>query len=562
LTLTLEGFTPIPPDFASVYRSKGYWEDRTLTDVYRASFRAHADRIAVVAKDARITYTELHEKSERLACHLFDLGLRPLDVVIVQLPNVPEFVYLYFALQRLGVIPLMALPAHRHHEIGHYAKFVSAKAYVIPDRLGSFDFVNLARTVCRESPALALVVVAGSAPQEAGFSSLHDLLESRPICTPADLDALAIDAADPCIFQLSGGTTGIPKIIARTHNDYVYNTKLMAGHTDTRPDDALLVCAPIAHNFPLASPGISGFLGVGARAVMSTSARPEAVLPLIEAERITHLEIVPAMLISWLNDPNIGRYDLSSVRVINSGGQKLQTETKHRAEAAFPNGKVQEIFGMAEGLLMTTQLDDPGEIRWDTVGRTICPDDEVRLVDEDGAEVPPGALGELICRGPYTLRGYFRAPEANLRAFTPDGFFRTGDVMRLHPSGNFVIEGRKKDLINRGGEKISAEEVEDMLLQHPSVAMVACVSMPDPVLGERMCAFVVARPGRSVTLEDLVEHLTSLGLARFKHPEKLVVVDQFPISPFGKVQKNVLASRAAELVADGAQDRLAAWGGS
>ncbi|MGH9297932.1 MAG: AMP-binding protein, partial [Acidimicrobiales bacterium] len=273
------------------------------------------------------------------------------------------------------------------------------------------------------------------------------------------------------------------------------------------------------------------------------------VLPLIEAAQVTHLEIVPAMVIGWLNDPAIEEHDLSSVRVINSGGQKYQRETKLRTEEAFTNAKVQEVFGMAEGLLMIVRLDDPDEVRYETAGRPICPDDEVLLVDEDGNEVRSGEIGELICRGPYTLRGYFKAPEINARCFTSDGFYVSGDLLRLHPSGNYVVEGRKKDLVNRGGEKISAEEVEDMLLSHRDVAIVSCVPMPDPVLGERMCAFVVAREGSRLTLADLTGLLTERGLARFKHPERLELVDELPLSPFGKVQKNVLSARIGEVIA-------------
>jgi 2,3-dihydroxybenzoate-AMP ligase len=182
----------------------------------------------------------------------------------------------------------------------------------------------------------------------------------------------------------------------------------------------------------------------------------------------------------------------------------------------------------------------------ETVGRPVCPDDEIKLLDDEGREVPDGEIGELWCRGPYTLRGYFRAPEHNARAFTPDGFYKTGDLMRRHPSGNYVVEGRKKDLINRGGEKISAEEVENLILSHPAVQNVACVPMPDPILGERTCAFIIPRPGAQVTLEELARFLTDAGLAKFKLPERIELVEEFPLSPFGKVSKQALTKRIAE----------------
>jgi 2,3-dihydroxybenzoate-AMP ligase len=206
-----------------------------------------------------------------------------------------------------------------------------------------------------------------------------------------------------------------------------------------------------------------------------------------------------------------------------------------------PGAVVQENFGMSEGMLFFVRLDDPEEVRLETCGRPISPDDEARLVDDAGEEVPPGEVGELICRGPYTLRGYYRAPEYNAVQFSRDGFYSSGDLMRLHPSGNYVVEGRKKDLINRGGEKISAEEIENLILGHPAVQNVACVPVPDPRLGERMCACVILRPGHQLALAELVDYLAAKEIARFKLPERLAILDHFPISTFGKVSKKALA---------------------
>jgi 2,3-dihydroxybenzoate-AMP ligase len=377
---------------------------------------------------------------------------------------------------------------------------------------------------------------------------LNDLLE-RNSPTPSDrlrqID-VEIDPSGPAVFQLSGGTTGVPKLIARTHNDYLLNVKASAAVNDIRLDDALLVVLPAGHNFPLASPGLQGFLLAGARIVLSTSPRTEDILGLVQRERVTHLELVPALLVRLLNDPQLGQHDLASVRVINTGGQKLQRQVKRRTEELIRSCKVQEVFGMAEGMLFYVRLDDPDEVRMETVGRPVCPDDEFRLVDDDGNEVPMGETGELVCRGPYTLPGYFRAPEHNARAFTQDGFYRTGDLMRMHPSGNCIVEGRKKDLINRGGEKISAEEVENLILTHPAVQNVACVPLPDPVLGERMCACVIPRQGASLSLDELASFLLDQGIAKFKLPERLELMDEFPMSPFGKVSKQALSQRFAE----------------
>ena len=541
----LDGVVPFPPEFAARYRQKGYWEDRSLASVFDETFSSFADRIAVVTGSERIRYRELAQRVERLALHLLELGIQPLDRVVMQVPNVPEFVYLYFAFQKVGAIPVMALPPHRYLEIRHFVQLTEAVGYAIPDRMGDFSFVALAGRIKNECPSLRHILVHGG-ETPAGYISLNKLLQRDSGLGRDALGSVPINPTDPAVFQLSGGTTGVPKLIPRIHNDYVFNSKAAAAVVDIRRDDALLIVLPIAHNLPLACPGIQGVFLRGARCVLSTSTRGSDVFPLIEREKITHLPVVPALLIRWIHDPLIGKHDLSSVRVIQSGGQRLQPEVKRRTEELIPSATVQENFGMAEGLLTFVRLDDPYEVRLETVGRPVCPDDEVKLVDDEGRTVPDGEVGELACRGPYTLRGYYRAPEHNARVFTPDGFYLTGDLMRRHRSGNLIVEGRKKDLINRGGEKISAEEIENLIMSHPAVQNVACVPMPDPVLGERTCAFIIPKPGMTVRLRELASFLSDAGIAKYKLPERVELVEEFPLSPFGKVSKQTLTKRIAE----------------
>jgi 2,3-dihydroxybenzoate-AMP ligase len=540
--MPLDGVVPFPAEFAARYRERGYWRDRPLRDVLRGHVDRYAARVALHAGGRDVTYGEVEFRAERLARNLYDLGLRPRDRVVVQLPNDAPFAYLYVALQKIGAIPIMALPQHRYRELEQFARLSDAVACVVPRRVKDADFRDIVERVRASAPWLRLAIVDG--PATPGFLSLGDLLDREPVATAGDLAAVAIDPDDPAVFQLSGGTTGIPKLIPRTHNDYEFNSRLALSVCDVRDGDCLLDVLPIAHNLPLACPGMQGFWFVGARVVLHPSTRGSQVFPLIEQHRVTHIHVVPALLIKWLNDPDIGRYDLSSVRVIQSGGQRLQPETRLLAEKLLPNCTVQENFGMAEGLLMFVRLDDPREVRLETVGRPICPDDEVRLVDEQGDPVADGEIGELLCRGPYTLRGYFRAPEHNARAFTADGFYRSGDLMWRHPTGNYVVAGRSKDLINRGGEKISAEEIENLILAHPAVQNVACIPVPDPVLGERMCACIVAhRDIGPPTLAELVEFLRASEIATFKLPERLEVLESFPLSPIGKVSKKDLVAR-------------------
>src|SRR4029077_3253253 len=328
-------------------------------------------------------------------------------------------------------------------------------------------------------------------------------------------------------------------------NDYAYNSRLAVEVCGVKSDSVLLLALPIAHNLPLACPGLQGYMWQGAKVVLSASTKPEDLFRLIERHRVTHLKVVPALLIRLISDPAIGKHDLSSLRVIQSGGQRMQPEVRLRTKELIPSVTVQENFGMSEGMLFFVRLDDPEEVRLDTCGRPLSPDDEVRLVDEEGREVAPGEVGELTCRGPYTLRGYYGVPEYNARQFTPDGFYRSGDLMRRHPSGNYVVEGRKKDLINRGGEKISAEEIENLILSHPAVQNVACVPVPDPTLGEKMCACLVLKRGAQLAFAELVDFLKTKEIAKFKLPERMLVLDDFPVSSFGKVSKKALSEMAA-----------------
>ncbi len=549
----LEGVVPFPAELAARYRARGYWQDRSLISAFDEVFERYADRVALIDDETTVTYRELADRSRLLARHLLDLGFEPLDRIVVQLPNTVAFAYLYFALQRIGAIPILALPVHRRREVEQFVGLAGARACAVPARSRDFDFVKMVQGLMEEHDGLELCLVQGLDPGQAPdrFFSLEALLATEPSTPGSALDEVRIDPTDPAVFLLSGGTTGIPKLIPRTHNDYVYNSRLAASVCDIRDGDVLLLVLPIEHNLPLACPGMQGFLLKGATTVLSTSTRSEEVFERVERHRVTHVHVVPALLIRWIHDPSAARYDLSSLHIIQSGGQRLQPEVRQLAQSLVPRCFIQENFGMAEGLIMFVRIDDPDAVRRETCGRPVCEDDEVYLVDEEDVEVPQGEVGELIVRGPYTLHGYFRSPEYNARAFTPEGFYRSGDLLRKDGTGNYIVEGRRKDLINRGGEKISAEEVENLILSHPSVLDVACVPYPDEVLGERMCACVVLKPGAALELPELVQFLSEMEIAKFKLPERLAIFDELPLSGFGKVSKKELTAMLAGSAADG-----------
>ncbi|MGH8739780.1 MAG: AMP-binding protein, partial [Burkholderiales bacterium] len=391
----LEGVVPFPPQFAQRYRAKGYWQDKSLAQEFSAVFEKYARRIALVDGERSFTYADIDRLAGNLALNLLELGLKPLDRVVPTLPNIAEFVLLYFALQKIGAIPIAALVSHRFAEISQFVQLAGASACVYPERQGDFEFEPVIRRVQAENPSLRLCL---------SLSKLKDL-----IATPGkgELRGIRIDPSDPCIFQLSGGTTGIPKLIPRTHNDYAYNSKTAAPVCGVSGDSVLLLALPIAHNLPLACPGIQGYFFQGGKVVLSPSVRPQEMFRLIEKHRVTHIKVVPALLIRLINDPAITSHDLSSIRIIQSGGQRMQPEVRLRTQQLIPGCFVQENFGMSEGMLFFVRPEDPPEVKLGTCGRPICPDDEVRLVDDEGNEVADGEVGELICRGPYTLRGYY-----------------------------------------------------------------------------------------------------------------------------------------------------------
>ncbi len=551
MTVALDGVVGFPEEYAQRYRDAGYWDDRLLIHHYEDAFAAYGERTAIIDGDISLTYRELREQAVRIARNLYDLGLRPLDRVVVQLRNTALFPAFYLGLQYIGAIPIMALPIHRYRELEQFVRLSGAVALASPGAGKDVDYRELFDRIAADQPSLARHFtedVREECPD--GETSLPYLLTREPTATESDIRALhsTLDPDDPAVFQLSGGTTGIPKLIPRSHNDYAYNSHLAASVCDIREGDVLLDVLPISHNLPLACPGMQGFLFSGATVSLVPTARSEEVLARIAADRATHIHLVPALLIKLTEALSRADVDVSSLRVIQSGGQRLQPETRVRAARLFANATIQENFGMAEGLLMFVRLDDPDDVRLETVGRPICPDDEVRLVDEEGRDVPDGEVGELWARGPYTLRGYFRAEEHNRTAFSPDGFYMSGDLMRRHPSGNYIVAGRRKDLINRGGEKISAEEIENLILAHPAVVLVAAVPMPDPVLGERTCACVVLREGATLDLPELIRFLEDFEVAKYKLPEALRVYDELPLSPIGKVsKKDLVAELSAEL---------------
>lgn len=542
ITPIAEGVVPWPEEFARAYTEKGWWRGVPLGAEMLAVADTHPNSIALVEVEIRLSYRSLTARADALASRLRDeLGLRPEDRIVVQLPNCWEFVVLTLGCLRAGIVPVMALPAHRQHELRYLVAHSEAAAIAVPATLRGFDHASMAEQLRSESETLEHVIVLGDAPapDRASLTALCDE-PADPASHRARWDVDQPAPGSVALFLLSGGTTGLPKLIARTHNDYAYNARASAELCGFGPDTVYLGTLPASHNFPLACPGILGTLLKGGRVVMLPSPDPEQVFATIAAEGVTVATAVPAVAQRWLaHAAEVGTKDLSTLQLLQVGGARLADEVA-RTVRPLLGATLQQVFGMAEGLLNYTRLDDPEEAICSTQGRPMSEGDEVRVVDEMDRDVPDGTPGMLLTRGPYTPRGYYRAPEQNARAFTRDGWYLSGDIVRRRPDGNLVVEGRAKDMINRGGEKISAEEVENLAYQIPQVSLAAAVAMPDPELGERVCLYAVLKPGTTLTLDEVRETMASIGVARYKWPERLEVVDELVTTKVGKVDKQAL----------------------
>ena len=523
-----------PDDRACDYERKGYWRSDTLGDLLREGARRHATRTALVDGRHRLSYAEIDARVDRLVRGLRALGIAPGDRVMVQLPNSAGFVVACFALFRLGAVPVLLMPAQRAGEIEPLCRLAEPVAYLIPDRFLGFDYRPMAEELARRQPSLRHILVDGEPGRHPTLAGLDG---------PDTADKPGPDARATAVLLLSGGTTGTPKLIPRSHADYAYAARASAELCGLTGDSVYLAALPLAHNFPLCCPGLLGTFSVGGTVVLARTPGFDEAFPLIAREKVSLTALVPALARLWVSARAWDRTDLSSLTLLQVGGARLEPELAARIAPAL-GCRLQQVFGMAEGLLCFTRLDDPDTVVLNTQGRPLCPDDEVRIVDADGAEVAPGQSGELLTRGPYTIRGYYRGGAANHDSFTPDGFYRSGDLVRRTATGDLVVEGRLKDQINRGGEKIAAAEVEDHLRAHPAISDAALVALPDPRLGERSCAFLIGT-GALPDLAALHAFLRDRGLPRHKLPDQIESIRSWPLTALGKIDKRHLARLAS-----------------
>jgi 2,3-dihydroxybenzoate-AMP ligase len=524
----LDGCAPWPTALADRYRQAGHWRGEVLGDLTRATAAADPGRTALVAGETRVAYGALDARADRLAAGLADLGIRPRDRVVVALPNVPAFAEVSLACFRLGAVPVYALPAHRRAELEYLCERAAARALVVPDAERGFDFRPMAAAIRDAVPALEHLLIAGD---PGTLPTALDAVDAEPRDLPSP------EPGEVAFLLLSGGTTGLPKLIPRTHDDYAYQLRATAAVVGASRDSVYLAALPVAHNAALGCPGLLGTLRAGGRVLLAASPSPDEIFPLVALEGPTLTTVMPTFLLLWSETAAAFGADLSRLH-IEVGGAGLDPGLARAAQRAL-GCTLTHWFGMAEGVLCCTRAEDDVEAAATTQGRPICPDDELLVVDEHDRPVPRGTEGELLVRGPMTIRGYYDEAEHNARAFTAQGFMRTGDLVRRSATGALTVTGRIKDVINRGGEKISTGEVEEHLRAHPEVHDAALVGCPDPVLGERAYAFVVTGPDRP-GLTELRRHLIERGIADYKLPDRVEQLSELPRTSLGKPDKAAL----------------------
>ncbi|MBQ8950526.1 MAG: AMP-binding protein [Eubacterium sp.] len=506
------------------YQSIEGWNEGTIGSEMLKWCENYSERTAVIASEGELSYAELGERILLAAKGFYNAGIRKEDRVILQLPNSINFVVGFFGLLRIGAIPIMALPAHRSSEILGMVKTAEPAAYICQEFYSGYDYKNQIEEAVKAGN-IRIVITVGEG------ESILQKLDMEYVGDMPEPDNL-----DIAFLSLSGGTTGMSKLIPRTHGDYLYDTKVSVDRCELTGDDKMLIVLPIAHNFVLGHPGFIGCFSVGATLVISEYPDMNEALEKVEEYGVTFMSLVPSMAKLMLEILEEDDFDISSLRVVQIGGSFLEEEV---AESLMDLNAftLQQVFGVAEGLNTMTALTDPREIVRMYQGKKCSSYDEIRIVNDEGEALPAGESGELLVSGPYTIKAYYNHPE-NDSFFTEDGFYKTGDRAYVTEDGNLKIVGRIKEMINKGGEKILPSELETCLYDMEGIKDSAVVGLHDANLGERICVFVVG--DENIGLSEIRNFLKNRNIAAFKLPDEVIHIDALPLTKIRKVDKKKL----------------------
>lgn len=550
-SMVLNGANPFPKEFIDRYYKNHWWSGITLGEMVDRSADLYPYKEALVSEGVRLTYRELKDWTDRAAVAFLELGIKKLDRVLLQIPNWAEFVYAYYGLHKIGAIPVMCIPRFSEREMEHFCEVTEATAWIVPRRYEKSDYLPMIETLRSRPFSLKHIMVIKSPEQKVetlakGTLSFNDLIDKIDLNRyPNDfLQPFRPDPDEICHLMATGGSTGLPKLVPRTHNDFFCNFDYRAKAWEKSPHDITLIATPITHNMAI-EVSMNPTLLTGGKVVMIPSTRPKEILEAIQKEKVTTTILAVAQVQQIIDFPELDRYDVSSLQVIATGGSYMPPELIRKVYDKL-KCKFFNVFGMSEGPCTQTRYQDPDEVIFHTVGWPVCPYDEFKVIDGNGNQLPQGREGELVARGPCIFQGYYKAEVENREAFTRDGFFRTGDIAKFDEAGRLIITGRKKDIIIRGGENISAKEVEDLITDHPKVAQAAAVAMPDPVLGERVCTFIKPKKDAVITFEEIIAYVKEKKTSVLYLPERIEIVEEIPLTNVGKVDKKRLREEIRE----------------
>jgi len=535
----LRGFTPYKKEDAEKYNRFRWWAGLTLGDLLDKAADIYPNKEALVDDKSRLTYSQVREMVNRLAISLMDLGIKTMERVLVQLPNWREFVYSYFALQKIGAIPVLLIDRYRPYEINHLFRLTGATSWIVPEKYRKTDYLPIIKDVLKNSPKIKQVILARGGKHR-HLLNLETMIDQTEL-KERDLGRLAKRRPDPmqvAHMGPTGGTTGLPKVVPRTHNSLICGIEYAARAWEMDIHDTCLLAGPIGHDLTFTK-GLCGSLFTFGKTVFLDSMVPEDICQMIQQEKVTAVVWVPTLAKRLTDFEGLKNYDLSSLKKMHCGGGVSQPEiikgVWEKLGSTFFNG-----YGGTEGQTTIARSEDDPQTVLHTVGRPTCPYDIYKVVDRNGKELPPNIPGELIIKGPGVFTGYYKAPEENKMAFDKEGFFSTGDVVKIDEAGNVAITGRVKEMINRGGESISATEIESLIIGHPGVAIVAVIPMPDPVMGERVCAYIQPKPGANLNFDKIISYLKERKASVLQFPERIEFIDDMPLTKAEKVDKKTL----------------------
>jgi 2,3-dihydroxybenzoate-AMP ligase/mycobactin salicyl-AMP ligase len=536
----LEGFTPYAKKDDEKYNALRWWPGLTFGDILDRAADVQPDKEAFVDRITRLTYAEAREKTNRLAIGLMDMGIEPMERVLIQLPNWNEFVFAYFAVQKIGAVPVLLIDRYRQFEIDRLARLSGATSWIVAARYGKTDYLPIIRDVLKDHPEINHVITVRGEGDQTPFKGLEGLIaKSEP--TSENLARLAARRPDPgqvAHMGPTGGTTGEPKIVPRTHNSLITGIDYCSRSWEQHCQDVNLLAGPIGHDLTFSKGFMGSILTLG-KVVFLDSTNDKEICETIEREKVTSIVWVPTLAQKLLQYPDLHKHDLSTLKKMHSAGGAshpgLVKDVTERLKMKFYNG-----YGATEGMTTITRTTDDLETICTTVGRPTCPFDTYKVVDAGGKELPPDTPGELVIKGPGVFTGYYRNPEENSTVFTEDGFFKTGDVAKISENGYVTLTGRIKEMINRGGESISSTAIEGLISRNPDVAAVAVIAMPDPYMGERVCAYIQPKPGARLSFEDVVAFLREQKASVLQLPERIEFIDAMPYTGTQKLDKRAL----------------------